>query len=106
MNKAKEFLCYARKAARAKLGKVKAMALPAAALLTAAVVMSPVAYASGGDSGDAGMTKILGSIDTIVSLMGRVWDVMTSNPLLTLFLAVSLLLVGVKVFRRVKSAAK
>lgn len=45
-------------------------------------------------------------MDTVTSLMGEVWTLMTSNPLLTLFLAVSLISVGVSVFRRIKRAAR
>lgn len=86
---------------KAKSSQVKAAVLAAGT----ASAMSPVAFASAGGS-DTGMSSILSSIDTVVSLMGKVWDVMTSNPLLTLFLAVSLLMVGIKVFKRIKAAAK
>lgn len=48
----------------------------------------------------------MGSMDTLVTLTGEVWELMTSNALLTLFLAVSLISVGVSVFRMIKSAAK
>lgn len=52
------------------------------------------------------MSAVLGSMDTLVTLTGKVWDLMTSNALLTLFLAVGLISVGVSVFRMIKSAAK
>lgn len=48
----------------------------------------------------------MGSMDTLVSLTGEVWELMTSNPLLTLFLAVSLIAVGVSVFKMIKNAAR
>lgn len=48
----------------------------------------------------------MGSMDTLVELTGQVWNLMTSNALLTLFLAVSLISVGVGVFRMIKSPAK
>ena len=48
----------------------------------------------------------MGSMDTLVDLTGEVWTMMTSNPLLTLFLAVSLIAVGVSVFRMIKSSAR
>jgi len=38
--------------------------------------------------------------------MGNVWELMTGNPLLTLFLAVSLIGVGVSVFKSIKGASK
>lgn len=53
-----------------------------------------------------GMDAVMGSMDTLVELTGQVWNLMTSNALLTLFLAVSLISVGVGVFRMIKSAAK
>lgn len=52
------------------------------------------------------MDAVLGSVDTLTALMGHVWTLMTSNPLLTLFLAVSLISVGVGVFRMIKRAAR
>jgi hypothetical protein len=47
----------------------------------------------------------MNSTSTLSTLMGTVWTMMTSNPLLTLFLAVGLLGVGVAVFRMIKGAA-
>ncbi len=48
----------------------------------------------------------MGSMETLTTLMTHVWTLMTSNPLLTLFLAVSLIAVGVGVFRMIKRAAR
>lgn len=94
--------------------KKKMFSLLMAALLAPA--MTVTAFAREGEFGSdpdhvgvfggTGMSSILDSLDTIVSLMGKVWDVMTSNPLLTLFVAVSLLMAGIKVFKRIKAAAK
>lgn len=53
-----------------------------------------------------GIDAVMGSMDTLVDLTGQVWTLMTSNALLTLFLAVSLISVGVSVFRMIKNAAK
>lgn len=53
-----------------------------------------------------GMEAVLASMDTLSALMSKVWVLMTSNPLLTLFVAVSLLSVGVGVFRMIKGAAR
>lgn len=52
------------------------------------------------------MDAVLGSMDTLVDLVGDVWTLMTSNPLLTLFLAVGLIAVGVSVFRMIKNASR
>ena len=48
----------------------------------------------------------MSAMDTVVQLMSKVWELMTSNPLLTLFLAAGLLTIGVRVFRQIKRAAK
>ena len=76
------------------------------ALMTGAtaMAMSSVAFASEG--GTSGMPAVLGAFDTVTSLMNSVWQLMTSNPLLTLFLASGLLTIGVRAFRQIKRAAK
>lgn len=48
----------------------------------------------------------MSSTSTLTTLMGNVWTMMTSNPLLTLFLAVAVLSVGVGVFKMIKGASK
>ena len=52
------------------------------------------------------LTAILDAVTDVTALMGNIFGVMTSNPLLTFFLAASLVGVGVGVFKRVKSAAR
>lgn len=52
------------------------------------------------------MSAVLGAVDTISSLVGKVWDLMTANPVLTVFVAAGLLGVGVTVFGLIKSAAR
>lgn len=54
----------------------------------------------------SGFEAVIASMSTLTSLMGQVWTMMTSNALLTLFLGVSLLGVGVGVFRMIKGAAR
>ncbi len=49
-----------------------------------------------------GMDAVLSATDTIATLMGKVWTIMTSNPLLTLFLAAGVLSIGLVIFRKVK----
>lgn len=49
------------------------------------------------------LTKAMGDL---VDVMGKVWSVMTSNPLFVAFLGASLFGVGIWMFRKVKSAAK
>lgn len=53
-----------------------------------------------------GMTAVLGAVDTITSLLGNVWELLTSNPLLTLFVAAGLLPVGIGLFTSLRNAAR
>lgn len=47
-----------------------------------------------------------GALDTVTSLVSNVFTMITSNPVLTVFLAASLVAVGVHVFGLIKSAAR
>lgn len=87
---------------KAKSAKVQTAVLAAGT----AMVMAPVAMASEGTTGSSGMPAVLGAFETVTSLMNSVWTLMTSNPLLTLFLAAGLLTIGVRAFRQIKRAAK
>ena len=53
-----------------------------------------------------GMSAVMSSLDTIVELSGKVWDLLTSNPLLTLFVGASLLPVGIALLTRLRNAAR
>lgn len=53
-----------------------------------------------------GMDTVISSMDTLSTLLTKVWDMMTANPLLTLFVALTLLGVGVTVFQKVKGASR
>lgn len=53
-----------------------------------------------------GMEAVLSATDTISTLLGKVWTIMTSNPLLTVTVAAGLLSIGLAVFRKVKKTAK
>ena len=46
------------------------------------------------------------AMDTITQLMGKVWTLMTSNPLLTVFVAAALIPVGVGAFTAIRNAAR
>lgn len=52
------------------------------------------------------MDAILASTSTLTTLVGDVFDLMTANPLLTLFLAASLVGIGITLFKKIKRAAK
>ena len=68
-------------------------------------LVSFLALASGGADAST-LTPVITAIDTVVSLVGEVFDVMTGNPLLVVFLAGGLLSFGIRMFRKAKSAAK
>ena len=53
-----------------------------------------------------GMSAVMSGMDTIITLMGKVWDLLTSNPLLAVFVAASLLPVGIALFTSLRNAAR
>lgn len=98
------FACFEEKARSAK---VKA-AVMAAAITSA---MTPVAMASDMSGGTlsgtvSDMNTLMGGFEYVVMLLNEVWGLLLSNPLLCLFLAAGLVSVGVRAFRKLKSAAK
>lgn len=48
----------------------------------------------------------MSAMDTVVTLMGKVWDLMTSNPILALFVAAGLLPVRIGIFTALRNAAR
>lgn len=65
-----------------------------------------LALASGTGTSTSTLDPIITAMGSLVDVMGEVWSVMTSNPLLLAFLAASLFGVGIRVFRKVKGAAR
>ena len=53
-----------------------------------------------------GMSAVMSAVDTIIELSGKVWELLISNPLLTLFVAASLLPVGIALFTSLRNAAR
>ena len=51
------------------------------------------------------LTTILEGTGTLTTLVGDVFDLLTANPLLSLFLAASLVGLGIGLFRRLRRAA-
>ena len=95
------FDCFKEKARSAK---VKAAVMAAATAST----MAPVALASSGELGSTvkDMNTLMAGFEYVVMLLEKVWELLLSNPLLTLFLAAGLVGVGVRAFRKLKGAAK
>ena len=83
------------------------------ALLTP-VLLSIPAYASdfaGDREGEVGggrytVTALTKALGDVVDVMEQVWAVIVSNPFLVVLVAASLFAVGVRIFRKVKRAAK
>ena len=59
-----------------------------------------------GTVASGGMSAVMSAVDTLVQLRGKTWELMTSNPLLTLFVAASLLPVGIALFTSLRNAAR
>ena len=58
------------------------------------------------EGSSTGMTAVIEAMNTVTQLMGSVWELMTSNPLLTLFVAAGLIPVGVGAFVAIRNAAR
>ena len=52
------------------------------------------------------LTPVITAISTVLELVTQVFTVMVGNPLLVVFLAASLLTLGIRIFRKLKSATK
>ena len=55
---------------------------------------------------EAGLATVLAGTSTITTLVGDVFDMIVSNPLLCIFVAASLIGVGISVFKRIKGASR
>ena len=56
--------------------------------------------------GDVMMDAIIGTLDGVVQVVQKVWDVITGNPLLQTFVGISLLGSAIGIFMGIKNAAK
>lgn len=52
------------------------------------------------------MTEILGQITNLTTVVGNVFDLITGNAYLCFFAAVGLIIAAIRIFRRLKRAAK
>ena len=52
------------------------------------------------------MAAVMSAMDTVIDLSGKVWELMTSNPVLAVFVAASLIPVGVTIFVSIRNAAR
>lgn len=65
-----------------------------------------LALASSTDVSTSTLEPIISAMGSLVEVMGEVWKVMVSNPLLVVLLAGTLFTVGIRIFRKVKGAAR
>lgn len=52
------------------------------------------------------MAKILENTSTLADMVKNVWDIMTANPLLLVFICGSLVTLGFSFYRKAKRAAR
>ena len=52
------------------------------------------------------LVPVTSAMQSLTSVMASVYEIMVSNPLLVMFLGASLLGVGIRVFRKIKAAAR
>jgi len=52
------------------------------------------------------MEAVMAAMETLVTLTGKCWDLMTSNPLLAVCVAAGLLPVGIGIFTSLRNAAR
>lgn len=91
-------------------------AVALAAFLTPLLLSVPAFAADAGDGGfsessgasrlDAQLVPIRRALGDLVEVMEQVFAVMVSNPLFVVLLAASLFALGIRIFRKVKRAAK
>lgn len=60
----------------------------------------PVALTTSSD-----ISAITGGISTLTTVVGDIFDIIVGNPLLVVFAASGLLMVGIRVWRRLRRAA-
>ncbi len=53
-----------------------------------------------------GMAAVMSAMDTVIQLMNKCWELMTSNPLLALCVAAGLLPIGISIFAALRNAAR
>lgn len=83
--------------------KTKAVAMSAAL----AASMTLPAFATGNESSGGGdLSTVVSATDTIVTMVGQAWSLMTSNPLTRVSLAAGLLSMGIGFLSLARRAAR
>lgn len=58
------------------------------------------------ESSTTTVATILGNTSTLADLVKDVWDIMTANPIIMVFLCAGLITLGFSLFRKAKRAAR
>ncbi len=89
---------------------MKKLILALTALLTPALLAAPAFASDFGNPDEVGgggrYSKLVDAVGDLTDVMEQVFAIMVSNPLLVVLLAGSLFALGVRIFRKVKGAAK
>lgn len=89
---------------------MKKLMLALTALLTPALLAAPAFASDFGDPDEVGgggrYSKLVNAVGDLADVMEQVFAIMTSNPLLLVFLAAGLLSLGVWIFHKVKGVSK
>ena len=106
-NKAMQKKTSNRKGVLSKwLNKARLRACVMALALASMLSISAFATDGTGNTSTSGFSAVWGSFDDLGTLMTKVWSMMTSNPLLTIMLAVLLLAIGCRVVRMLMKTAR
>lgn len=62
--------------------------------------------AGAADASGGGLSAVMSAMDTVIQLLGKCWDLMTSNPFLAVCVAAGLLPVGIGIFISLRNAAR
>ena len=103
MNKVKGMLAVALAKGRAKLAALYAKSKAVGMSLAVAASLTLPAFASGEDSGS--LTSVTSAADTVTTFVTTAFQMMTGNPLLCVYLASSLISVGIYKFVQLRRAA-
>lgn len=59
-----------------------------------------------GETAGGGLSAVMSAMDTVITLLSKCWDLMTSNPFLAVCVAAGLLPVGIGIFISLRNAAR
>ena len=92
--------------AKAKAAQLWAKSKAVGMALAFGMSLTLPAGATDGSGSSADMTAVIGSTDNVVTMVGKVWTLMLSNPLLTTYVGCSMLSIGIGFFLYLKKAAR